>query len=130
MSHPSHHARIHPDKIAYRMARSGDAISYRELDARSNQGAQLFRALGLQAGDHIALVMENRLEFMAICWAAQRSGLYYTTISSYLTRDEVAYIVADCGARLVIASPRYGDSLGGVDRDAPGVPALSMVGEP
>jgi acyl-CoA synthetase (AMP-forming)/AMP-acid ligase II len=46
MSHPSHHARTHPDKIAYRMARSGDAISYRELDARSNQGAQLFRSLG------------------------------------------------------------------------------------
>src|SRR5437868_6475970 len=110
MSHPSHHARTDPDKIAYRMARSGDAISYRELDARSNQGAHVFRSLGLQAGDHIALLMENRLEFMAICWAAQRSGLYFTAISSYLTRDEVAYIVTDCGARVVIASRRYGGS--------------------
>ena len=130
MSHPSHHARTHPDKIAYRMARSGDAISYRELDARSNQGAHLFRSLGLRHGDHIALVMENRLEFMAICWAAQRSGLYYTTISCYLTRDEAAYIVADCGARVVIASRRYGDVLDGVPRDAPGAPALYMVDEP
>ncbi len=130
MSHPSHHARTHPDKIAYRMARSGDAISYRELDARSNQGAHLFRALGLQPGDHIALVMENRLELLTICFAAQRSGLYFTTISSYLTRDEVAYILADCGARVVITSPRCGESLGKVDRDAPGAPALYMVGEP
>jgi fatty-acyl-CoA synthase/long-chain acyl-CoA synthetase len=130
MSHPSHHARTHPDKIAYRMARSGDAISYRELDARSNQGAHVFRSLGLRPGDHIALLMENRLEFLAICWAAQRSGLYFTPISSYLTRDEVAYIVADCGARVVITSPRYGDVLEGVDRDAPGAPALYMVGEP
>ena len=130
MWHPSHHARTHPDKIAYRMARSGDAISYREIDAQSNQGAHALRSLGLRPGDHIALLMENRLEFMAICWAAQRSGLYFTPISCYLTRDEVAYIVRDCSARVVITSPRYGDVLEGVDRGAPDAPALYMVGEP
>src|SRR5436190_6981134 len=75
MSHPSHHARTNPDKVAYRMARSGLAITYRELEERSNQGAHLLQSLGLAAGDHIALLMENRLEFMEICWAAQRSGL-------------------------------------------------------
>ncbi len=106
MHHPSHHARSNPDKIAYRMASSGDAITYRQLDARSNQGAHLFRALGLKAGDHIALLMENRLEFLEICWAAQRSGLYYTAISRYLTQDEIAYIVQDCGAKVVITSPK------------------------
>ena len=118
MSHPSHHARTNPDKVAYRMARSNKAITYGELDARSNQGAQLFRALGLGAGAHIALLMENRLEFMEICWAAQRSGLYYTAISSYLTRDEIAYIVGDCGARVVITSAKYSDVLAGLVRDA------------
>jgi fatty-acyl-CoA synthase/long-chain acyl-CoA synthetase len=130
MTHPSHHARTQPDKIAYRMARSDDAISYRELDARSNQAAHVFRSLGLRPGDHIALLMENRLEFMVICWAAQRSGLYFTPISCYLTRDEVAYIVRDCGARVVIASRRYGDVLDGVGRGAPGAPALFTVDEP
>jgi long-chain acyl-CoA synthetase len=130
MSHPSHHARTHPDKIAYRMASSDDAISYRELDARSNQGAHVFRSLGLGPGAHIALLMENRLEFMEICWAAQRSGVYYTAISSYLTRDEVAYIIADCGARVVITSLKHGEVLDGLDRDAPGAPALYMVDEP
>src|SRR3954463_5064528 len=86
MTHPSVHARTQPDKIAYQMAGSGKAITYRELDELSNQGAQLFRFLGLQAGDHIAFLLENRLAFMEICWAAQRSGLYYTAISRYLTR--------------------------------------------
>jgi long-chain acyl-CoA synthetase len=70
MTHPSVHARTQPDKIAYQMAGSGKAITYRELDELSNQGAQLFRALGLQAGDHIAFLIENRLAFMEICWAA------------------------------------------------------------
>jgi long-chain acyl-CoA synthetase len=81
MTHPSIHAKTTPDKIAYQMAGTGKAITYRELDELSNQGAHLFRSLGLKAGDHIALLMENRLAFMELCWAAQRSGLYYTAIS-------------------------------------------------
>jgi len=106
MTHPSLHARTTPDKIAYLMAESGEAISYAALDHRSNQGAQLFRALGLRVGDHVALLMENSLAFMEICWAAQRSGLYYTAISRYLTAEEIAYIVKDCGARVLIISPK------------------------
>ncbi|HTG05454.1 MAG TPA: AMP-binding protein, partial [Bradyrhizobium sp.] len=113
MTHPSVYARTQPDKIAYQMAGSGKAISYRELDELSNQGAHLFRALGLKAGDHVAFLIENRLAFMETCWAAQRSGLYYTAISRYLTQDEIAYIVKDCGARLVITSPKCADQIKG-----------------
>ncbi|MBC7579699.1 MAG: acyl-CoA synthetase [Tardiphaga sp.] len=119
MTHPSIHARTTPDKIAYLMAGSGQSITYRQLDERSNQGAQLFRSLGLKAGDHIAFLMENRLEFMQICWAAQRAGLYYTAISRYLTADEIAYIVKDCGARIVITSPKGAEVIAPLIPDAP-----------
>ena len=77
MTHPSIYARTVPNKIAYQMAGSGKAITYRELDELSNQGAQLFRSLGLKAGDHIAFLMENRLAFMEICWAAARRALLH-----------------------------------------------------
>src|SRR5215472_13431472 len=130
MTHPSIHARKNPDKIAYKMAGTGKAITYRELDELSNQGAHLFRSLGLKAGDHIALLMENRLAFLEICWAAQRSGLYYTAISRYLTKDEIAYIVKDCGARAVITSPKCGGVISGLLSDAPGGPSFFMVDEP
>ncbi|HWW48124.1 MAG TPA: acyl-CoA synthetase [Xanthobacteraceae bacterium] len=111
MTHPSVHAASVPDKIAYQMARTGAAITYRELDRKSNQGAQLFRSLGLKTGDHIAFLMENSLTFMEICWAAQRSGIYYTAISRYLTPEEIAYIVRDCGAKLIITSPACADAV-------------------
>src|SRR5882724_6552907 len=130
MTHPSVYARTQPDKIAYQMAGSGKAISYRELDELSNQGAHLFRALGLKAGDHIAFLIENRLAFMEICWAAQRSGLYYTAISRYLTQDEIAYIVKDCGARLVITSQKCADQIKGLVSDAPDAPLFFMIDEP
>ena len=130
MTHPSIYARSQPDKVAYRMAGSGHAITYRELDERSNQGAQLFRSLGLKAGDHIALLMENRLAFMEICWAAQRSGLYYTAISRYLTRDEIAYIIADCGARLVVTSPKCAEQIQHLVIGAADQPVFYMVDDP
>jgi acyl-CoA synthetase (AMP-forming)/AMP-acid ligase II len=130
MTHPSIHARTQPDKIAYQMAGTGKAITYRELDELSNQGAQLFRSLGLKAGDHIALLMENRLAFMEICWAAQRSGLYYTAISRYLTQEEIAYIVKDCGARVVITSPKCASQIAGLASSEPNSPLFYMIDEP
>jgi long-chain acyl-CoA synthetase len=130
MTHPSIHARTHPDKIAYQMAGTGKAITYRELDELSNQGAQLFRKLGLKAGDHIALLMENRLAFMEICWAAQRSGLYYTAISRYLTKDEIAYIVRDCGAKVFITSPKCAEQVKDLVTGAAGETLFFMLDEP
>src|SRR5229473_965146 len=64
---------------------------------------------GHRPGDHIAFMLENRWEFLAISWAAQRSGLYYTPVSSRLQADELAYIVDDCGAKVFIASAAVAD---------------------
>jgi long-chain acyl-CoA synthetase len=102
--HPAVHALETPHKRAVIMASTDETLTYLELEERSNQGAQLFRALGLRPGDAIAIFMENNIRFLEICWAAQRAGLYYTCISSRLTAGEVEYIVRDCGAKLLIVS--------------------------
>jgi acyl-CoA synthetase (AMP-forming)/AMP-acid ligase II len=102
--YPGVHAAKTPDKIAYRLAESGRAVTYRELEERSNRGAQLLRALGLVRGDHLAICMENNEHYFPVCWAAQRAGLYYTAISTRLTPPEVEYIVDDCGAKVLVAS--------------------------
>lgn len=125
--HPTNHAKSHPDRAAYIMAGTGEAVTYRELDERSNQGAHLFRSLGLQTGDVIALMMENHPRYFEIAWAAQRSGLYYTCISSKLTAGEVEYIVGDCGAKLLITSPGIGPVVDELPPHLSGV-KLYMVG--
>ncbi len=104
MTHISFHAAKTPDHIAYIMAGSGAGITYGALEQRSNQGAHLLRSLGIGQQDHIALIAENSLAFMEIAWACQRSGIYYTCISTHLTPAEIAYIVGDCGAKVFIAS--------------------------
>lgn len=93
-----------PDHPAVVMAGSGATVSYGELDRRSNQLAHLFRSIGLQRGDHVALFMENQTRFMEVVWAALRSGLYLTAVNSYLSAEEVAYILDDCGAGALVTS--------------------------
>jgi long-chain acyl-CoA synthetase len=125
--HPSIHAKTHPDKPAYIMAYSGETVTYAELEARSNQGAHLFRALGLKEGDAVALFIDNHPRYYEILWAAQRSGLRFTCLSSKLTQGEVEYIVKDCEAKVLVTSKALAEIALAVAPLIPGV-ALYMVG--
>ncbi len=102
--HPGVHAAATPDKPATIMAGTGEVVTYAQLEARSNQVAHLLRSLGLGPEDGLALCMENNARFHEVCWGAQRSGLYYTAASSRLMPGELAYIVGDCGAKVLIMS--------------------------
>ncbi|WP_428672463.1 AMP-binding protein [Reyranella sp.] len=102
--HPSIHARRTPDKPAYIMTGSGEVVTYRQLDDRSNQVARHLRALGLKAGDTIALFMDNSPRYLEIVWGAHRAGLIYTAIPFRSTAEEAAYILNDSGARLAVVS--------------------------
>ena len=121
--HPCQHAQTNPERAAYIMAGSGETVTYKQLDERSNQGAHLFRSLGLKAGDVIAILMDNNPRYFEIAWAAQRSGLYYTCISSKLTAGEVEYIVKDCEAKVFITSA----SMGAIADEMPAlIPGLKL----
>jgi long-chain acyl-CoA synthetase len=128
--YPAVHAEKTPDKPAYIMARSGRVVTYRELDERSNQAAQLFYSLGLRRGDHVAFCLENHEAFFVLCWGAQRSGLYYTAISSRLTAPEVEYIVNDCEAQVFITSQEKLDVAEGLAKLCPSVRERYMIGTP
>ena len=58
-----------------------------------------------QAGDHIAVFMENNEHYLKIITAAIDSGLIYTCVSTHLQESEVEYILENSEARLLIVSP-------------------------
>lgn len=126
--HPSFHARTTPEKPAIIMGGSGRTISYAELDRLSNRFAHLVRRCGLQAGDRIAFCLENHPLYLPLCWGAQRAGLIYVAISSRLTAAEVAYIVKDSGARLLIGSDMLAPVLDAVLHTASDVLQLRVGG--
>jgi long-chain acyl-CoA synthetase len=76
--------------------------AYGELAARL--ASSMTGRLGLQAGDRVALAMTNNAEYLATLFAIWRAGLVAVPANARLHARELAYIVADCGARLCIAT--------------------------
>ncbi len=101
--HPCHHAISRPNDAAIIMADSGETITFKQLDERSNQIAHALQAAGLKPGDTFAIFAENSARYFEMAWAGQRSGLYFVPISSRLTAPEVQYIIEDSGSKLLIA---------------------------
>ena len=102
--YPGLQAKTRPDQPAIVMARSGETITYRELDERSNRLAHLLRDIGLKRGDHYAVFMENHPRYIECDAAGERSGLYFTNINSFLTAGELAYIVNNSLSKVLITS--------------------------
>ena len=99
-----------PGKPAVIMADGSRQVTYGELEARSRQVARLLAGLGVGVGDHVAIMLANRPEYFEIAWGAQRAGTYWTPVNWHLTAEEAAYIVADCGASVVFASPETAEA--------------------
>jgi acyl-CoA synthetase (AMP-forming)/AMP-acid ligase II len=105
--HPHVHAAARPDQPAIVMAGSGETLSYGAMEALSNQVAHLLRSLGLKRGDTVAILLHNRIEFLPLCWGAQRAGLVFVAMSTKLTADEAGYILTDSGARALFADAAF-----------------------
>ncbi len=126
--HPHIHAVQRPDQPAYIMAATQEVVTYKQLNDRSNQVAQLARARGLKRGDGVAIFMDNNVHFLEICWAAQRAGLYFTAVSSRLTASEVEYIVKDCGAKFLFTSDYMKEEAAKLVPLLPDMAGMFMVG--
>ena len=93
-----------PGQPAFIMAETGEAVTYAELEARSNRLAHLLRARGLRRLDHYAIFMENNARYVESCSAGARAGLYYTCVNSFLTPEELAYLLTNSESRVLITS--------------------------
>lgn len=104
--HPLFQAEHQPEKTAYTFVsdETPAIVSYALLASRILKGAQLLRKLGLKTGDGIVVVSENHPDLLCLYWAAQICGLYWTAISAQFQQEEIAYILNDCDARLLVTS--------------------------
>jgi acyl-CoA synthetase (AMP-forming)/AMP-acid ligase II len=102
--YPGKFAASAPDRPAVVMAGSGTVVTFGELHRTACQFANLLRSLGLQPGDHVALGIENGPMFLPLMWGAHYAGLYYTAFSTRLSADEAAYVVDNCGAKVLVLS--------------------------
>ncbi len=113
---------------AFIMAGSGESVSYAEFDARTNRLAHLLRAQGLRRLDHYAIFMENNSRYLESCGAGERSGLYYTCVNSYLTAEELAYILQNSESQLLITSQEKREVAAQALKSCPRIKLCLVVG--
>ena len=126
--HPGVHAATNPHRPAVILAGSGAVQTYGELDAGAHRLARLLYDRGLRPGDTMAVWMENNPRYLEATWAPQRSGLYYTPISSRLTAGEVGYILGDCEAQALVTSYERRQVAAQLSEELAAIPTRLMVG--
>lgn len=105
--HPIQFAQSRPDHPAIIMAGSGETVSYRNLDEAANRLAHWLRGQGLNDGDAFGVLMENNARYHEVYWASQRAGTVLVPVSTHLTASEIAYILDDSDAKLLITTPKF-----------------------
>ncbi|MDA8278094.1 MAG: acyl-CoA synthetase [Actinomycetota bacterium] len=120
---------VDPKKDAIVMTATGKRATFGEVDQASHNLAGHLYEMGLRMRGSIAILMKNSIEMLEVAWAGQRSGLYYTAISTRLLEDEVAYIIDDCGASVIFYSAELAElankALTRIDRKIVKVEALA-----
>jgi long-chain acyl-CoA synthetase len=99
----AHHARAFPAKPALIV---GDAIrSYADLDARVNRLVRALRRAGVCTGDAVGAALHNGFEWYELLNAAGKLGAQLVPIGYRLKGPEIAYLLADSAATLLLAAP-------------------------
>ena len=97
----SEHARRTPDKPAFVLERR--VVSYAAFDERTTRLARALVARGVGADDRVAIMLPNSVEFFEVWAAASKLRAPVVLVNWHLKRDELTYILADSGAKLLVA---------------------------
>jgi crotonobetaine/carnitine-CoA ligase len=80
----------------------GSWITYGELDERSDRVAGGLTALGVQAGDRVAVLLPNREEHLPLFFGAAKIGAVLVPLNAWLKGEFLRYQMADCGASVLV----------------------------
>jgi long-chain acyl-CoA synthetase len=113
-------AQRRPGHLAVRTP-AGDSVSYGELLRRVNQFSHALRALRIGPGERIALLAANGRAYFEAVLGASQVGVHAVPVNTHLVPAEIAYIVQNCDARLVVTDATFA---------AVGAAALDLIGYP
>ncbi|MFJ9681673.1 acyl-CoA synthetase [Streptomyces sp. NPDC101194] len=104
------------------IAPDGESWTAGRLHAAANRMVHGLRAAGLRQGDAFAVVLPNGVEFFTAHLAAAQAGFYLVPVNHHFVGSEIAWIVSDSGARVLIAHERFAPAAGAAADEA-GLPA-------
>ncbi|MFZ5755485.1 MAG: long-chain-acyl-CoA synthetase [Pseudomonadota bacterium] len=109
----------------------GRRWSWREVDQAANRWARALRARGVRSGSVVALVMDNRPEYLFAQSALVRLGAVVAFVNSHLSGEALAHAIRVSGASAVIAGTEHRETVAALHEALPSIPASRwwLVGE-
>lgn len=117
-------ARRVPDRVA--VDDGFRTLNYRSLNERVNRLASCLADLGVARGSRVAILSENRAEYIEATYAAAKLGAILCCLNWRLARDELAHCVNLVEAAVVLLSPRFESAYRALGIEAP---TLIVLGE-
>ncbi len=121
-----HCAQGRGDRIA---VLASETIDYAELDRRVGVVASGLRTLGLRRDDRVVLVMSDEIPMLTGLLGAFRAGVVAVPVSTMFTGAELAKVIADSGARVVLAGAEYAGAVAEAVAAAPEVEHTVLAGD-
>ncbi len=120
------HAARRPDAVALV---SGDrTLTFAELDARSSQVAQAFRAAGVGFGDRVAFIEKNGAEFFEVVFGLAKLGAVGVPVNWRLAAPEMLHIIEDAQARAVVIGNEFFSHLEAIEERLTTVDTVVAIG--
>ena len=98
---------LHGDREALVEYATGRRWSYAELDAAVDMVARGLLAFGLVKGDRVGIWSPNCAEWVLVQYATAKAGLVLVTVNPAYRTHELAYVLQQSGARLLVAAERF-----------------------
>ena len=95
-------AEIAPDAIAFEEADSGRRIMFAAFNERAERGAAALERMGVAAGERVAILCHNSVVFFEVLFACGKAGAILVPLNWRQTPTELAPVLADCGARILL----------------------------
>jgi acyl-CoA synthetase (AMP-forming)/AMP-acid ligase II len=102
-------ARYHGEKTA--LVFESRRLTFRQQRERVHRAANALTAAGVRKGDRVASVLPNSLELLDLYWAAARTGAVMVPLSTLLRGPGIASLLADSGARALVAAPALAEAV-------------------
>jgi acyl-CoA synthetase (AMP-forming)/AMP-acid ligase II len=95
-------AELSPEAVAFEEADSGRRVTFAAFNDRAERGAAVLEQLGIAAGERVAILCHNSATFFEVLFACGKAGAILVPLNWRQTPAELAPILADCGARLLL----------------------------
>ena len=107
-----------------------ERLTYADVQRQVFRAQHALRALDVRTGERVAMIVNDEPAFMSWFLGGLRQGVVPVPLSTMLTADDLAAVVEDAGAGVVVVSADYAGHLPTIAKSAPALRAAVVLGDP